>query len=86
MKHAKDATHLDVLLRQRGPLLTLVVEDDGCGFAAPAPTASAPAPPLTKGAGLRSIDVRVQMLQARLRQEAPAGQGVRTVVEVPTPA
>jgi two-component system NarL family sensor kinase len=80
LKHAKGATHLDVLLRQRGPLLTLAVEDDGPGFA---PTHLGPdGQPATKGAGLRSIDVRVQLLQARLRQQSAPGQGVRTVVEV----
>ena len=80
LKHAKGATHLDVLLRQRGPLLTLVVEDDGCGLD---PTHLGPdGKPLTKGAGLRSIDVRVQMLQARLRQESEPGQGLRTLVEL----
>jgi two-component system NarL family sensor kinase len=85
LKHAKGATHLDVLLRQRGPLLTLVVEDDGCGFDLGA-LGSPTAPPTAKGAGLRSIDVRVQLLQARLHQQAAPGQGVRTVVEVQSPA
>jgi two-component system NarL family sensor kinase len=76
LKHAKGATHLDVLLRQ----LTLAVEDDGPGFD---PThLGADGQPATKGAGLRSIDVRVQLLQARLRQQSAPGQGVRTVVEV----
>jgi two-component system NarL family sensor kinase len=84
VKHARYATRLDVLLRQRGPLLTLVVEDDGAGFD---PTQLSPdGQPATKGAGLRSIDVRVQLLQARLRQQSAPGQGVRTVVEVTSPA
>lgn len=83
LKHAKGATHLDVLLRQRGALLTLVVEDDGCGFDLQSGAGSQPS---IKGAGLRSIDVRVQLLQARLRQEAAPGQGARTVVEVQSPA
>jgi two-component system NarL family sensor kinase len=85
LKHAKGATHLDVLLRQRGPLLTLAVEDDGCGFVASA-AADATALPPTTGAGLRSIDVRVQLLHARLHQHTAPGQGVRTVVEVQSPA
>jgi signal transduction histidine kinase len=84
LKHAKGATRLDVLLRQRGPLLTLVVEDDGCGLD-PAHLA-ADGKPTIKGAGLRSIDVRVQMLHARLRQESEPGQGLRTLVEVQAPA
>ena len=82
LKHAQGATRLDVLLRQRGPLLTLVVEDDGCGFD---PTRLGPdGQPATKGAGLRSIDVRVQLLQARLRQESAPGHGLRTLVELTT--
>ena len=66
------------MLEQQGPQLVLVVEDDGCGFE-PAPPGAAPP---AGGAGLRSIDVRVQLLQARLRQQSAPGQGVRTVVEV----
>ena len=82
LKHAKGATRLDVLLRQRGPLLTLVVEDDGCGLD-PAHLAPDGKPALAiKGAGLRSIDVRVQMLRARLCQESEPGQGLRTLIEV----
>ena len=84
LKHAHGATRLDVLLRQRGPLLTLAVEDDGCGFD-PARLGS-DGQPATKGAGLRSIDVRVQLLQASLRQESSAGYGLRTLVELATPA
>ncbi|TGE25151.1 hypothetical protein E5K00_08125 [Hymenobacter aquaticus] len=75
LKHARGATRLVVQLRQQGPRLALVVEDNGCGFG-PAPG---------RGAGLRSIEVRVQMLQGRLRQEAgAAGQGTRMVVELET--
>ncbi|RZL07986.1 MAG: hypothetical protein EOO62_16215 [Hymenobacter sp.] len=84
LKHARGATRLDVLLRQRGPLLTLVVEDDGPGF--DAAHLGPDGQPTTKGAGLRSIEVRVQLLQARLRQQSAPGQGLRTVVEVTTAA
>ncbi|PJJ59535.1 sensor histidine kinase [Hymenobacter chitinivorans] len=71
-KHARGATRLLVQLQQTGARLTLVVEDNGCGFGA------APG----RGAGLRSIEVRVQMLQGRLSREAAAGQGARMVVEL----
>jgi two-component system NarL family sensor kinase len=83
LKHARGATRLDVLLRQRGPLLTLAVEDDGPGF--DPSHLGADGQPATKGAGLRSIDVRVQLLHARLRQQSAPGHGVRTVVEVTSP-
>ena len=59
IKHAKNATRLRVQLRQNDRGLTLAVEDDGCGFPDEATA------PYAAGAGLRSIDVRVQMLNAR---------------------
>jgi len=84
LKHAKGATQLLVQLHQQGNILTLTVEDDGCGFD-PAALASRTAP-ATGGAGLRSIEVRVQMLHARLHQQAAPGQGTRTVIELRVPA
>jgi two-component system NarL family sensor kinase len=84
LKHAKGATQLLVHLHQQGNTLTLTVEDDGCGFD-PAALASRAAP-AAGGAGLRSIEVRVQMLQARLHQRAAPGQGTRTVIELRLPA
>lgn len=75
LKHAQGATRLAVQLRQMGPRLTLAVEDDGCGFdAAPA------------GVGLRSIGVRVQMLQARLHQESVRGRGTCFRIEMDSAA
>jgi two-component system NarL family sensor kinase len=79
LKHAKGATCLQVRLLQHGPQLTLEVADDGCGF----PSAPAPAP---TGAGLRNIDVRVQMLGARLQQHSVPGQGSRFVIQLKAPA
>ncbi|GAB3588213.1 sensor histidine kinase [Hymenobacter daeguensis] len=80
LKHARGATLLTVHLHQAAALLTLVVEDNGCGFA----PASPDGPPL-EGIGLRSIQVRVQMLQAQLRHEPLPGQGTRMVIELPVP-
>ena len=77
-KHAQGATELRIELRQQGPQLTLSVEDDGCGFD-PAPAAG-PGGPLGRGAGLRSIEVRAQLLGAQLRRQSAPGQGVRTEV------
>ncbi|WP_210521564.1 sensor histidine kinase [Hymenobacter terricola] len=79
LKHAKGATRLVVRLQQHGLLLTLAVEDNGCGLPAD------PAPQLIDGAGLRSIEVRVQMLNARLLRQSAAGQGTRMVIELEAP-
>ncbi|MCB2408045.1 sensor histidine kinase [Hymenobacter lucidus] len=75
LKHAQGATRLLVQLHQQGPLLTLLVEDNGCGF----PPDSAPP---ARGAGLRSIEVRVQMLRGRLHRQPVSGQGTRMIIEL----
>ncbi|MFD1467122.1 sensor histidine kinase [Hymenobacter caeli] len=82
LKHARGATRLDVRLRQQGPRLVLEVEDDGCGFVPLAPGATKAA---SGGAGLRSIEVRVQMLHAHLRQQSAPGAGTRMAVEMDAP-
>lgn len=76
LKHAHGATFLRIGLCQRGPLLILCVEDDGCGYE------FGPAAPVRAGVGLRSIGARVQLLGALLVQEAGPGQGARTRVEL----
>jgi len=78
IKHAQGATLLTVQLHQALSSLTLVVEDNGCGFA----PASSDSPPI-EGIGLRSIHVRVQMLQAHLRHESVPEKGTRMVIELP---
>jgi len=75
LRHAHGAAHLLVSLRQEGTQLTLLVADDGCGFA----------PDANPGVGLRSIALRVQLLQAQLRQDSAPGQGTRTEVTLPLP-
>ena len=82
MKHAQDATRLVIRFRQQGPYLTLAVEDDGCGFVMPVPGSALGA---QAGLGLRSIGVRVEMLQARLVQQSAPGQGTRTYIELDNP-
>ncbi|QKG58398.1 sensor histidine kinase [Hymenobacter sp. BRD128] len=81
-KHARGATLLQVRLRQHGTRVSLAVEDDGCGFDSAALESSRPA---SGGAGLRSIEVRVQMLRARLSQQSAPGQGTCTLIEMDTP-
>jgi two-component system NarL family sensor kinase len=80
LKHATGATRLAVRLEQQGPRLTLAVEDDGCGL--PARAGGAAAPSVVAGSGLRNVDVRVQMLGARLHQHAPAAGGTCFLVEL----
>ncbi|MBF9237748.1 hypothetical protein I2I05_10115 [Hymenobacter sp. BT683] len=79
LKHATGATRLQVRLKQHGVGVTLVVEDDGCGFP------DEKSAPLITGSGLRSIDVRVQMLKARLERQSAPGQGTRMVIELENP-
>lgn len=82
MKHARGATRLTVRLQQQGSQLTLAVEDDGCGLPVAAPDGTSP---MTKGAGLRNIDVRVQMLGAQLIQRSVPGLGTCITVELESP-
>jgi signal transduction histidine kinase len=82
LKHAQGATWLRVALEQYDTQLVLMVEDNGCGFEPDPPDA---APPVG-GAGLRSIDVRVQLLRARLHRRAAPGQGTLTRIELDYPA
>jgi two-component system NarL family sensor kinase len=78
-KHAQGATLLQVHLQQRGPRLSLTVADNGCGFD---PAAIENTRAASGGAGLRSIEVRVQMLRARLSQQSAPGQGTCTLIEM----
>jgi len=81
-KHAQGATVLQVRLQQQPSGLVLAVEDNGCGFDAAAIDHQRA---LSGGAGLRSIEVRVQMLRARLSQQSAPGAGTCTLVEMENP-
>lgn len=76
LKHAKGATCIHICLHRRHRRLRLSVEDDGCGFVAG---------PASAGVGLRSIDVRVQMLGASLARHSVPGAGTRMLVELDAP-
>jgi two-component system NarL family sensor kinase len=82
-KHAQGATLLQVQLSQHPSGVRLTVADDGCGFDTAALAESRSA---SGGAGLRSIEVRVQMLRARLSQHSAPGQGTRTLIELDHPS
>ena len=81
-KHAEGATTLQVRLQQHAAGLVLAVEDNGCGFDTAAFEQQRPA---SGGAGLRSIEVRVQMLRARLSQQSAPGAGTCTLIELENP-
>lgn len=77
-KHALGASFLAVELQQRATGLTLTVEDDGCGFGF-----ADDAPPRPgQGIGLRSVELRVQMLRAQLHRQSAPGQGTTIRVEM----
>ncbi|MFD2720693.1 sensor histidine kinase [Hymenobacter monticola] len=80
LKHAQGATLLAIRLWQHEAHLALTVDDNGCGFEAPGPPAE------TAGVGLRSIAVRVEMLNARLVQHSAPGHGTQTRIELDHPA
>ena len=82
LKHAQGATQLLVRLRQHSGGLTLTVQDDGCGFSLAASSAGQPA---ASGAGLRSMAVRVQLLQGHLHRQSAPGQGTCTTIELAAP-
>jgi signal transduction histidine kinase len=75
-KHAAGATCLHITLHQTERHLTLSVADDGCGFPTPDPLGA------MRGTGLRSIDLRTQLLGATLRRETAAGQGTCTIIQL----
>lgn len=79
LKHAQGASRITVRLHRRSRHLTLSVEDNGCGF-----RLNPPAPGIS-GAGLRSIEVRVQMLGAHFSRHSEPGNGTRMMVEMDAP-
>lgn len=84
LKHAEGATRLRIELLHRGTLLTLSVADNGCGFSTDM-LGGVGAQAANAGVGLRSIAVRVQMLQAKLHHHSVPGQGSRIAVELQVP-
>jgi signal transduction histidine kinase len=70
-KHA-NATRAWVTADRRDTTLSVVVEDDGTGGAAPSP-----------GGGLAGLSDRVTALGGRLTIHSPFGAGTRLTVELP---
>jgi len=69
VKHS-DATHIDVVVRQRSNVVEMQVADDGCGGADP------------DGSGLRGLADRLAASSGRLRVDSPPGAGTVLCVEV----
>jgi two-component system NarL family sensor kinase len=78
VKHA-GATKVTVRLRTRPNRLSLLIEDDGRGFARARAVAS------VHGYGLHSMRRRTQMMGGRFRLKTAPGQGTRVEVSVPLP-
>ncbi len=74
VKHAR-AEHVSVLLDRRGGRVTLVVEDDGCGFDIGVDTG--------RGLGLAGIRERAAMLGGDAAVESRPGAGTTVRVTVP---
>jgi signal transduction histidine kinase len=80
-RHAR-ASRVGVLLERRGEELSVVIEDDGCGFDVDAvlrgqrPGAR---PPL----GLFGIQERVELLHGRFSIESARGRGTTLLVQIP---
>jgi signal transduction histidine kinase len=66
------ASCASVRVRREGDWVSVEIEDDGVGGAAPA-----------RGSGLRGLEDRVSALDGRLVVESPPGQGTRIVAHIP---
>ena len=74
VKHAR-ASRVSIVLSDRGGAVTVVIEDDGIGFA--------PDGVREAGLGLVGMRERVALVGGRLRVESRAGAGTTLLVEVP---
>jgi signal transduction histidine kinase len=77
LKHAA-ATRVSVILEYRNNQIRTIVEDDGKGFNAEAPTADG------GGLGLMGMQERVALVGGTLDVESQPGSGTTVVVRIPT--
>jgi signal transduction histidine kinase len=75
VRHAQ-ATHVDILLNQRGDVLVAMVEDDGIGF-------DEETIQKENNLGLLGMRERAEMLGGEMSVESGAGKGTTILVEVP---
>jgi len=78
-RHAA-ATTVAVWLRRRAGSVTLIVDDDGCGF-----DSAQPAGPATvaRGLGIHTMRERAAVLKGTFAIDAAPGRGTRVEVEIP---
>ncbi len=79
LKHA-NASNVNVLLQRRDDGVTLIIEDDGCGFD-PEDISQDASPP--GGLGLISMRERVTLLNGTLEIESRPGSGTTILARVP---
>jgi signal transduction histidine kinase len=79
VKHARTATGIWILLRQREMLLTVEVRDDGSGFDPPPREANGRTP----AGGLRNMRDRIEAVGGRLEIESYPGRGTHVIAHVP---
>ena len=76
VKHAR-ASRVSIVLSERERAVTVVIEDDGIGFA--------PESVREDGLGLVGMRERVALVGGRLQIESREGAGTTLLVEVPLP-
>lgn len=79
-KHAK-AQHVSVLLERKNEEISLIVEDDGCGFEMAAVLSN-----FNKGMGLAGIRERTALIGGEVEIESSPGNGTTLFVRIPLAA
>ena len=80
LKHAR-ARHVSLVLERRGDRLSVVIEDDGCGFEPE--ECSEPMEGKPRRLGLSSIRERLSLVGGTLRIESAPGSGTTLFINVP---
>jgi signal transduction histidine kinase len=71
---------VSVWLRRRTSAVTLILDDDGCGFDSAQPAGPATA---ARGLGIHSMRERAAVLKGTFAIDAAPGRGTRIEVEIP---
>lgn len=82
VKRHAGASNVSVLIERRGRLLSVIVEDDGCGFDVEEVMVPGPNSRL----GLFGMEERVSLLGGRLEIESQPGAGTTLYVKIPVEA
>lgn len=78
-RHAA-ATTVSVWLRRRTGVVTLILDDDGCGFDSAQPAGP---PTAARGLGIHTMRERAAVLKGTFSIDAAPGRGTRIEVEIP---